>query len=527
MVTTGTASTLQSIARAYRHRDAAPGATINRHLLDQPGATLRGRSVTIGAFIGAGGVALQTSTGTSRRGYFAITACTDLRLVFCNWLNNATLSSPNYKDTDNTTAVVFTASIEDAAGNIYRCTARGDSTITMGPNGGWVQTDPIPLTLNQGDIFYVRTFMTAGQSWYPTGLAQNSGGSTGSGGFVTTTDLTAGGAVADSSFAQLFMPSIITGTHLDGDKPVLGIIGNSIPHGAGDGGWAQPTTGVNIAQSGLGSGGYLSRACRAAGIPVINAATAGDNLSNFVQLPFSVPRRRFLSDATTIWGHDARNDITASTVLATHQANFITEWFRHSRKGQRVLIATVTPRTTSTDLFASNQSPSGNESTRVAWNNWIRDGAPMVNGVAAAVGTGQAVRIGTSGHPVTAYFDVADVVEPARDAGVWKSPANSRTVTDAAVTSATNTLTSATGAFTTADIGRAVWIAGAGAAGAVLAVTIMKINGGTSVSLSAAASTTVSAASATVADAYTMDGLHPHTYGAVQAATVIDPDYII
>jgi hypothetical protein len=55
----------------------------------------------------------------------------------------------------------------------------------------------------------------------------------------------------------------------------------------------------------------------------------------------------------------------------------------------------------------------------------------------------------------------------------------------------------------------------------------MKINGGTSVSLSAAASTTVSAASATVADAYTMDGLHPHTYGAVQAATVIDPDYII
>jgi hypothetical protein len=472
-------------------------------------------------------VALQTGTGTSRRGYIAVTACTDLRLVFCNWLNTGTLTTPNYKDLDNTTAVAFTASIEDAAGNIYRVTVRGDPAITMGANGGWVQTDPLPLTLNQGDIFYVRTFMTAGQSWYPTGLAQNSGNSTGSGGWVVTTDLTASGTVTDSSFAYLFMPSIITGTHLDGDKPVLGIIGNSISQGAGDGGFAQPTTGVNVAQPGLGSNGYLSRACRAAGIPVINAATSGDNVANFVQLPFSVPRRRFLTDATTIWGHDARNDISASTVLATHQANFITEWFRHSRKGQRVLIGTVTPRTTSTDLFLSNQSASGNESTRVLWNNWIRDGAPMVGGVAAAVGTTPAVRIGATGHPVTAYFDVADTAEPTRDAGVWKSPANSRVVTDAAITSASNTLTSATAAFTVADIGRAVWVVGAGAAAAVLCATVMKLNSGTSVTLSAAAGTTVSAATATVADAYTLDGLHPHTYGSVQAAAVINTALII
>jgi hypothetical protein len=501
--------------------DPTTAVALTRTALQNNGA-LKGRSVTVGAFVGAVGVALQTGTGTSRRGYIAITACTDLRLVFCNWLNTGTLTSPNYKDIDNTTAVVFTASIEDAAGNIYRCTVGGNPTITMGASGGWVQTDPVPLTLNQGDIFYVRTFMTAAQSWYPTGLAQNSGNTTGSGGFVATTDLTGGGAVADSSFAYLFMPSIITGTHLDGTKPVLGIIGNSISQGAGDGGFGQPTTGVNITQPGLGSNGYLSRACRAAGIPVINAATSGDNLANFVQLPFSAPRRRFLSDATTIWGHDARNDISSSTVLATHQANFITEWFRHYRKGQRVLIATVTPRTTSTDLFLSNQTASGNEATRVAWNAWLRDGAPMVNNVAAAVGTNPAVRIGTSGHPVTACFDVADVSEPTRDAGVWKAPANSRTITDAAITSASNTLTSVTAAFTTADIGRAVWITGAGAAAAVLAVTIMKLNGGTSVTVNAAAGTTVSGGTATIADAYTMDGLHPHTYGSVQAATVIN-----
>jgi hypothetical protein len=55
----------------------------------------------------------------------------------------------------------------------------------------------------------------------------------------------------------------------------------------------------------------------------------------------------------------------------------------------------------------------------------------------------------------------------------------------------------------------------------------MKINGATSVNLSAPAVTTVSASTATIADSYSLDGLHPHTYGAIQAATVINTSLII
>lgn len=498
---------------------AANTAAISSQALRSKGV-LRGRSITIGALVGAAGVALQTLTGTSRRGYIAITACTDLRLVFCNWLNSGTLSSPNFKDLDNTTTVAFTASIEDPSGNIYRVTARGDSALSMGPSG-WVQTDPVPITLNRSDVFYVRTFVPTGQSWYPTGVAQDAGGSTGSGGWVATTDLTGGGAVADSSFSYLFMPGVITGTHLDGEKPVLGIIGNSISQGASDAGFPQATTGVNVNNPALGSGGYISRACRAAGIPVINAATAGDTLVNFGVNTNSIGRRRFLSDATTIWGHDPRNDISASTVLSTHQANFIAEWNRHYRKGQKVLIGTCTPRTTSTDLWLVNQTASGNESTRVAWNNWVRDGAPIVNGVAVAIGTTPAIRIGVPGHPVSGYFEVADSVETARNSGLWKAPANSRVVTDAACT-ATYTVTSATANFTAVDVGRVLWLPGAGASGGLYSSTIMKINAATSVTMYTQTGTTVSGGTATIADAYTMDGLHPHTYGSIQASGAIN-----
>jgi hypothetical protein len=54
----------------------------------------------------------------------------------------------------------------------------------------------------------------------------------------------------------------------------------------------------------------------------------------------------------------------------------------------------------------------------------------------------------------------------------------------------------------------------------------MKLNGAGSVTVNAAASTTVSGGTATIADAYTMDGLHPHTYGSVQGAIVINTSLI-
>lgn len=74
-------------------------------------------------------------------------------------------------------------------------------------------------------------------------------------------------------------------------------------------------------------------------------------------------------------------------------------------------------------------------------------------------------------------------------------------VTDGAITSGDNTLTSASGPFLATDVGTAVNVAGAGAAGVSMYATISTYNSATSVSLSGNASTTVTGATTTVGSA--------------------------
>lgn len=70
--------------------------------------------------------------------------------------------------------------------------------------------------------------------------------------------------------------------------------------------------------------------------------------------------------------------------------------------------------------------------------------------------------------------------------------ADARSVEDAAITSGTATLTSATASFGPGDVGKVVSVAGAGSAGATLASSITAVVNATTVTLAANASTTVS-----------------------------------
>lgn len=54
-------------------------------------------------------------------------------------------------------------------------------------------------------------------------------------------------------------------------------------------------------------------------------------------------------------------------------------------------------------------------------NDWLRDGSPLVDGAPAAIGTVGALRMGQAGHPLYGLFEVADVVETARNSGRWKT----------------------------------------------------------------------------------------------------------
>jgi hypothetical protein len=90
---------------------------------------------------------------------------------------------------------------------------------------------------------------------------------------------------------------------------------------------------------------------------------------------------------------------------------------------------------------------------------------------------------------------VGCVVNGAVGAGVEITAFPATTVTDGAITSGAATLTSATGSFVSTDVGRAIRVRGAGAAGVELETTISAYNSATSVTLADNASTTVSGAS--------------------------------
>jgi hypothetical protein len=91
---------------------------------------------------------------------------------------------------------------------------------------------------------------------------------------------------------------------------------------------------------------------------------------------------------------------------------------------------------------------------------------------------------------LTSIFNVQGVY-----AGQYGAKGDAKVVTDAAITAASHALSSTSAAFTTADVGKAVSINGAGTAGAVFAATIVSVAAGVA-TLSAAAVTTVSAATA-------------------------------
>jgi len=92
-----------------------------------------------------------------------------------------------------------------------------------------------------------------------------------------------------------------------------------------------------------------------------------------------------------------------------------------------VFQTTITPSTTSTDSFATlaNQtaalsfSTAGN-GTREQLNDWLRDGGPIRDGVAAAIGAPDAIRSSHNAHPLSGVLEMADTVESSRNSGKWK-----------------------------------------------------------------------------------------------------------
>lgn len=172
-----------------------------------------------------------------------------------------------------------------------------------------------------------------------------------------------------------------------------------------------------------------------------------------------------------------------------------------------------------------SQVVSAYEVNRQAFNAWLRDGAPLnsTTFVPVAVGTSAAgtVRSNSTSHPLKSFIEVADSVETARNSGVWRPAA--RIVTDCSIVSGARTLISVTAAFTQSDLGTAILIGGAGAAGAALTARIDTVTDSQHATWSTANTSGATASGQSLGiGIYTTDGTHPTTTGDTAIASGIN-----
>ena len=237
-----------------------------------------------------------------------------------------------------------------------------------------------------------------------------------SGGYFTGSDLSQDGSanMAGTGGTLVYGPRAIYGGTPYGVTPLwCAIFGDSIAAGSGDavqGGWVL---------RGLGSANTFFETS----IPTLQCALPGTTASEFAadQLSYfqgSIRRRQAGFGAPYAFLQYGTNDIFGSSrTLAQIQADNLAIGQALALRGSRVLVSTLTPRTTSTDSWTTttNQTRLSAESVRTSYNSWLRGGAPVTlsGGLATAVtvGTAGAVLAGMSGHPFWKVIDPAAYVE--------------------------------------------------------------------------------------------------------------------
>ena len=360
----------------------------------------------------------------SRSAHTARVAITQLAIVLPNWWWDRGASK-----LELTTAgpVQFRASIEYPENTLIPVTFDGQARPLVSENGAIV-SDLIPVSIPAGARFAVRFWaFYAGSGNTPFSNYAND--LFGNGPFREVSQFGTGavtdysqqlmtGAPAlwsDGATQQAYQPrplAIIAPVAHAG----VACIGDSITGGVGDTPDASGDMGITGRIVGP-TNGY------------INLGSSGDSL-----YVFRTSYRKRLSllpytrNAICAYG---TNDIGNGRTLAQLQADMIWLWslLKSGYAQKRVLQTTITPQTTSSDSWQTiaNQSAKANFSTagngtREMLNDWLRDGAPMLSGVAAAAGasaTGTA-RVGNGAHPLDGVIDVADQVESARNSGKWK-----------------------------------------------------------------------------------------------------------
>ena len=316
--------------------------------------------------------------------------------------------------------ILLTAAVESARAVFFN----GQRQVALDP-GGMVLSDPVAVAALGAAIFTRTAVSTAGglaasgawplmQYCSPT---QGEGTATTATG-VAPTDLTLSGTItASNGFA--FGPVAVISVPQD-NKPALGGYGDSIAAGKNDNG---PAGDYYL-------WGFLPRAVNQQ-FGFISLGQGGDVVGSVTSPTAYDHRLELIAACTSICCQYGTNDVNSVATQSAIQAGMVAAWQTLGGFGARVFQTTIVPRTTSTDAWATttNQTPiatNSAETKRQAINTWLRAGAPVVAGVAVAVGTSGALLAGVPGHPLYESWDIAAQVEstaggtPGAGGSVWQ-----------------------------------------------------------------------------------------------------------
>ena len=281
----------------------------------------------------------------------------------------------------------YTASIEYPSGTFTQVTFGGGATSAAVASLGEVISDEIPVSIPLNATFWIRSWTSNpnGMLYIAKLPALTFGEVFESGAAIT--DKTMSGTVANGS-SNMHTPYAILGIS---DRSSAFLWGDSRTLGQNDVYTNTRHNDLGILARSVGpTMAYINCGIPSDRLQII-VGNAGANASRRASLA-----TRFCTDAITALGI---NDMTNGRTAVLAYADLLTIWAL--LQPLSVFSCTVNPASTSTDSFATtaNQTTVASNAQRVALNNLLR-----TSGMSSGV------------------FDLADVVESARDSGLWKAP---------------------------------------------------------------------------------------------------------
>lgn len=319
-------------------------------------------------------------------------------LVFPNWYLADFTGNTFGKELAVPGTATITAAIEYPVGNFTQVKFGGSTSSTVA-SGGMLTSDPCPITIPDGEFFFVRTFYTNASGVPSHGYFNISTSYDGFHSEALTyaalglSDQTMGGTVIDSGSTG--GGSINGGGYTYGPcailsqttKPSFLLIGDSRCEGQYD----------SYNGDATGNVGEIARSVGQA-YAYINCGRGNGSAAQMVATHTNrVLLAAYVSHVISEFGGaDLRAGASAATVLG----NLQTIWGYFT--GKFVYQSTITPFTTSTDSWATtvNQTQATGSGPRITLNDAVRG---LTSGIAACL-------------------EVADQAESARNSGLWKAP---------------------------------------------------------------------------------------------------------